>query len=90
MQCARQLAVSSRTLQRRLTLAGTTYGRELNVAQVRRAQRLMLDGRHNLSAVAFAVGCSSPQRFSALFKEVTGSTPRDWLRAQASTPSAGA
>jgi AraC-like DNA-binding protein len=79
---ARALGVSVRSLQRKLSHFGTSFKREQQRSQVRRAQELMLMGRLTLSSVAFAVGCASLQHFSTVFYKVTGKTPSRWRREQ--------
>lgn len=75
---ARQLGLSERTLQRRLTEAGTTFQSEFNLAQVRFAQKLLLESDVKLTTVALEVGCASLQHFSALFRRHTGDSPSAW------------
>lgn len=40
-------------------------------------------GAAQISTIAFDAGFSSPSQFSATFKRVVGTSPSDWLRAQA-------
>ena len=75
-----ELGVTSRTMQRRLLVAGTRFTAELARAQVSRAQRLMRDPAKKLAEIALEVGCASPSTFSDLFRRVTGETPSQWRR----------
>lgn len=75
---ARALRLSARTLQRKLAEAGTTFQKELDAARVRVAQRLLVAHGATLTAVAYDVGCASPQHFSALFRRVVGEAPSKW------------
>jgi AraC-like DNA-binding protein len=75
------LRVSTRTLQRQLQEAGTSFRIELNRARIRRAKGLILDSELDLKQVAQSVGCGSPQTFSSLFRRVEGQAPSDF-RAQ--------
>lgn len=75
---ARAVRLSPRTLQRKLADAGTTFQRELDAARVRVAQRLLIAHDATLTAVAYDVGCASPQHFSALFRRVVGEAPSKW------------
>jgi AraC-like DNA-binding protein len=75
---ARALAVSERTLQRRLREAGTTFQDELTAARVRAAEELLLDADRKLTAIAVEVGCATLQHFSALFRRATGVSPSAW------------
>lgn len=79
---ARKLGVSERTLQRRLSDAGTTFHRELSAARLRVAMRLLVDTDLPLTTIAFDVGCGSPQRFSALFRKLAGESPSTWRARQ--------
>jgi AraC-like DNA-binding protein len=75
---ARTLGVSARSLQRRLQDEDTTYQNELARSQVRAAQRLLRESDASLTAIAYEVGCATPQHFSALFRRVVGETPSAW------------
>jgi AraC-like DNA-binding protein len=74
-EAAPALHLSSRTLQRKLGDAGTTFQDELAEARVRAAKRLLLDGDAPLTTIAFDVGCASLQHFSALFRKRTRISP---------------
>src|SRR5688572_14486090 len=60
-RAAKRLAMSPRTLQRRLSEAGTTFRRELALARIRRAQHLLVSSELSMSRVAFEVGFSTSQ-----------------------------
>lgn len=79
---ARRLSLSARTLQRRLSDAGTTFVDEAVAARVRTAQRLLLDSDAPLTAIAIDAGFSTPQHFSSAFKKVTGQSPSAWRSAR--------
>jgi AraC-like DNA-binding protein len=83
---ARALRQSPRTLQRKLSEAGTTFQRELDAARVRVAQRLLVAHDATLTAVAYDVGCASPQHFSALFRRVVGEAPSKWRQRAVGRP----
>ncbi len=72
--CAAGLGVSRRTLQRRLSERGTSFEEIANRARVRVAQRLLATDAP-LATVAFEAGFASPERFSRVFREITGETP---------------
>jgi len=74
---ARQLGMSSRTLQRRLSDAGTSYHRQLDELRHQLAERYMAEGS-SIGEVAFALGFSEPSAFHRAFKRWTGRTPRQW------------
>ena len=75
---SKALGLSERTLQRRLQDSGTTFQDEVQSARMRVAERLLLDTDASLTSIAFDVGYSSLQRFSALFRKVTGESPSKW------------
>lgn len=72
---ARQLAMSPRTLRRRLSSKGLTYSSLLD--QVRRdlAEQHLRDRRLSLGDIAFALGYSEPSTFHRAFRRWTGATP---------------
>ena len=72
--CAKGIGVSTRTLQRRLAERGTSFEALANRARVRVAQRLLATDA-SLGSIAFEAGFSSPERFSRVFRDVTGETP---------------
>jgi len=79
---AKRLALSARTLQRRLADADATFVDEAVGARVRLAQRLLPDSDAALTAIAIDAGFSSPQHFSATFKKATGASPSAWRAAR--------
>jgi AraC-like DNA-binding protein len=79
---ASALAVSERTLQRRLLDAGSSFRAEVAAAQVRLAQELLLQGDRNLKTIAARVGYGSPARFTASFRRATGTSPAAWAAEQ--------
>jgi len=83
-RAARELGLSTRSLQRRLRESGATFKSELDAARIRRAERLLSEPEAKITAVAHEVGCASSQSFSALFKRLTGETPSEWRASRAS------
>ena len=77
-EAADSLAVSPRDLQRRLHEAQTRFKSEQMGCQIQVAKTLLLETDYELKRVAIEVGCSSPQHFSALFRDVVGETPSQW------------
>jgi AraC-like DNA-binding protein len=72
---ARQLALSPRTLQRRLTDEGITYRQLLEDARKQAAGRLIRESSLAICEVAFLVGYSEPGPFHRAFKKWFGVTP---------------
>ncbi|MCC7072327.1 MAG: helix-turn-helix transcriptional regulator [Deltaproteobacteria bacterium] len=75
---ARALALSERSLQRKLGEVGVTFQGETADARVRAAQRLLASGDAPITTIALEVGCASLQHFTALFRRRTGQTPSAW------------
>jgi AraC-like DNA-binding protein len=60
-EVARQLAMSARTLQRRLAERGTTWRAEVDAARRRRAENAILDGEPNATRLARHLGYADPR-----------------------------
>ena len=76
---ARQLAMSGRTLQRRLAAEGVSYHELLDSARKEAAARYLADSTLAISEVAYLVGYSEPAPFHRAFKRWYGMTP-DFFR----------
>ncbi|MBK6520337.1 MAG: helix-turn-helix transcriptional regulator [Polyangiaceae bacterium] len=72
------LGLSERTLQRRLTEAGTSFRAELTSARLKAAARRLTDTQDPITAIALDAGFSSLQHFSTKFSEVFGASPTLW------------
>jgi AraC-like DNA-binding protein len=85
-QVARQLAVSLRTLHRRLAEEGTSHG-EL-VDDVRREQAMLhlAGNRFSICEISFLLGFAHPNGFHKAFKRWTRMTPAQY-REEAQSPS---
>lgn len=75
---ARNLGLSTRTLQRRLGELGTTFEKELRRHKVERAARLLADTDAPITAIAIDVGFATAQHFATAFQEQFGETPTAW------------
>lgn len=73
-RAAETLALSPRTLQRRLAQRGTTYERVLDGVRERRARELLATGAE-LRTVSEALRFSEPSAFSRAFKRWTNVSP---------------
>lgn len=71
-EAAQQLALSERTLHRRLAEEGTRFSAMVDEARYRRARALLADRRMSIEAIAFAVGFAEPSSFSRAFKRWAG------------------
>ncbi len=80
---AARLAVSPRTLRRRLQEEGTTFQDVLDETRCELAKRHLGDDRLALGEVAFRLGFSEPSAFHRAFKRWTGQTPLAYRRLRA-------
>jgi AraC-like DNA-binding protein len=73
---ARELAMSSRTLQRRLAAVGLSYHELLDRARRETAERSIADSSLSIGEVAYLTGYSEPAAFYRAFRRWTGVTPQ--------------
>ncbi|MES2492978.1 MAG: AraC family transcriptional regulator ligand-binding domain-containing protein [Pseudomonadota bacterium] len=78
---ARRLAMSERTLHRRLADEGTTLTAVVEAARYRKARQLLAQRKATVDSIAFAVGFSDPSSFSRAFKRWSGTSAQDYRRA---------
>ena len=71
-EAARALALSERTLHRRLAEEGTRFSTMIDDARYARARDLLMDPRMTVERVAFAVGFAEPSSFSRAFRRWSG------------------
>jgi AraC-like DNA-binding protein len=72
---ARELAMSGRTLQRRLASEGVSYQQLLDAARQEAAARYLREPTLAISEIAYLVGYSEPAAFHRAFKRWYGVTP---------------
>ena len=77
---ARALAISERTLQRRLQQADLSFQQILMGVRVHAAEALLRDTDRKLADIAAAVGFASAQHFTDVFRRVHGVAPSSWRR----------
>jgi AraC-like DNA-binding protein len=77
-EAAKALGLTGRTLQRRLQTEGTTFLAEARKATVRRAKHLLATTDDKIADIARAVGCTTAQHFTELFRTETGVPPATW------------
>ncbi|CAM3400445.1 AraC family transcriptional regulator [Paenibacillus lupini] len=75
---ARNLMVSERTLQRRLTDEGTSFKQLLTVVKHERALEYLADPKLEIKEVAFLTGYEDQNSFYRAFRLWEGSTPSAW------------
>jgi AraC-like DNA-binding protein len=79
---AKRLALSARTMQRRLAAEGTTFAAIVEDVRRERAELLLADATLTASEVAFLLGFSEPAAFFRAFRRWTGETPQRWRAAR--------
>jgi len=79
---ARQLAMSGRTLQRRLAAEGVSYQRLVDDARKEAAGRYLREPALAIGEVAYLVGYSEPAAFHRAFKRWYGMTPEIFRQKQ--------
>lgn len=72
---ARRLGMSVRSLQRRLSEAGTSYRDERHAHVLRLSERLLDETELDLEAIAAQVGVSSASHLVTIFRQHRGTTP---------------
>jgi AraC-like DNA-binding protein len=80
---ARELNMSSRTLERRLSAEGLSYRRVLDGLRRQLAERYLMDERLGLAQITYLLGYSEPTAFNRAFRRWTGSTPTQFRKAEA-------
>jgi AraC-like DNA-binding protein len=87
---ARALHVSTRTLQRRLSVDGTTFRAVSDAARGDLADAYLTDPRVSIVEVAFLLGFSDQSSFNRAFRRWTGVSPGTWRKRSATRGPAGA
>jgi AraC-like DNA-binding protein len=77
---ARSLAVSSRSLQRRLQEAGTSYRAEVDRSRLLFAKQLLQETDLKIAAIAERIGSSTEANFISFFRRLTKTSPAEWRR----------
>jgi AraC-like DNA-binding protein len=77
-EVARRMAVSARTLHRRLGEEGTGFAALVEEARRERAFLLLSDRGLSASEIAFLLGYAEPAVFFRAFRRWTGKTPQEW------------
>ena len=77
---AKELGMSCRTLQRRITAEQTTFRRLISDARRELARYYLLQPALELGEVACLLGYNDPNSFFRAFREWEGTTPSEWRR----------
>lgn len=80
---AKALAVSPRTLQRRLEAEGTSFGEVWDESRRQVACKHLRNPKIAIKEVAYMLGFSEPSTFYRAFRRWTGATPLDYRRSVA-------
>jgi AraC-like DNA-binding protein len=75
---ARSLGVSERTLHRRLSESGTSFQNVLDQFRIEESERLLLQGKLELAAVALALGFSDQAVWNRFFRRLRNMSPTAW------------
>jgi AraC-like DNA-binding protein len=79
---ASALGMSERSLHRRLRELGQSYQGMVDIFRREEAERLLLDGRKDMTEIAHRLGFADQSAFSRAFRRWTRMAPRDWLALQ--------
>lgn len=77
---ARRVALSPRSLQRRLAEAGTSFARAVDAVREERAKGFLRSGDVALAEVSWLLGFSEQSAFTRAFRRWTGLSPTEWRR----------
>jgi AraC-like DNA-binding protein len=81
-QVARKIALSPRTLQRRLKDYGTDFKRLVDDTRRRFSLNYLKNPEHTFTEIAYLLGYSEASAFNRAFKRWTGATPSDYRSRQ--------
>lgn len=79
---ARKLALSKRTLQRRIEVEGTSYQVLLDETRTNLARHYLENTTLSVAEISFLLGFSEPNSFYRAFRVWTGTTPDHLRRAR--------
>lgn len=78
---ARSVGISERTLHRRLSESGTSFQDVLDLFRIEESERLLLQGKLDLAAVALALGFSDQAAWNRFFRRLRNMSPTAWQNA---------
>ena len=85
---ARQLHLSTRTLQRRLTEEGVTFQQLMQEARRELAQHYLLNSSLELNETAYLLGYEDANSFFRAFHSWEGTSPGEWRASRTTMPAA--
>lgn len=77
-EIARELGMSERTLQRRITEQGTSFRLLLDEARRELGRQMLADDRNGIGDIAFLLGFQDTSSFYRAFRAWEGVTPAQW------------
>lgn len=78
-QLASLFGFSTRSLSRMFCDSGLHFSSYLNHLRIMRAVELLTDGKANIQEIAYDTGFSSPSNFNRVFRQIVGSSPKQYL-----------
>ena len=81
LMIAKELGMSERTLQRRITEEGTTFRQLLNETRHELVRQYLGNASVEITEAAFLVGYEDPNSFYRAFRSWEGKTPAEWRAA---------
>ena len=76
-----RMCMSSSTLYRKMkALTGLSTNEYIRKVKMQNAEKLLLEGKYNISEIAYRIGMSSTGYFRQCFKEEFGTSPSDYLK----------
>lgn len=79
-QVAREFSFSVRNLSRLLNRSGIRFSNYMNTLRITRAIEMFADRNRTIQETAFETGFSTPGNFNRVFKQVTGTTPGEFMK----------
>ena len=81
LMIAKELGMSERTLQRRITEEGTTFRQLLNETRHELVRQYLGNASVEITEAAFLIGYEDPNSFYRAFRSWEGKTPAEWRAA---------
>ena len=82
----KQLGISARTLNRRLSIKGTSFREVLQNTQQKLSTQLLTDTSETINEIAFQTGFSEQSAFNRAFKRWTGLAPLEYRKEHSAPP----
>lgn len=79
-QVASRYNLSVRNLSRLFNASGIHFSSYVNHLRITRAIELLTDGENTVQEVAYKVGFNTPNSFNRVFKQITGKSPKTYIK----------